>query len=263
MAELVRQAAEFLEDPAIEAALGAAIGVLALALPFRALSGRPQIGWDIVAATVATIFAVLAESMLEMPAALVMARLDDWYTTIDEASWWLVIPAYIVLADLGAYWAHRALHTRWLWPTHAWHHSPKFLYWLSGLRGSPVHMLVLLAPYTLAFVVFPLPDAAAINGVLLVLNASNQHYLHSNLKLPYARQLEWLFVTPRFHFVHHSTTPSIANSNYGFLFSVWDRMFGTLTDPAAVPLDDPLGLGYEISSWRLALGLPARASTKR
>lgn len=261
--ELLRQAAELLADSAVEVALGLVIGLVALAMPFRAQSGRPQIGWDIAAAAIATIFAMLVDSMLEVPADLVMARLDNWYTTIDEASWWLVIPAYIVLADLGAYWAHRALHTRWLWPTHAWHHSPKFLYWLSGLRGSPVHMLVLLAPYTLAFVVFPLPDAAIISGAMLVLNASNQHYIHSNLKLPFARQLEWLFVTPRFHFVHHSTTPRVANSNYGFVFSVWDRMFGTLTDPATVPPDDPLGLGYEISGWRLALGLPARGSTAR
>lgn len=263
MAELLRQVAELLEGPAIEAALGVAIGILALAVPFRALTGKPRIGWDILAALVVTVFGLLAESLLEAPAELVMARLDGWYASIGEASWWLVIPAYVVLADFCAYWAHRALHTRWLWPTHAWHHSPKFLYWLSGLRGSPIHLLLLYAPYTFAFVVFPLPDAAAIGGVLLVLNASNQHYIHSNLKLPCARQLEWLLVTPRFHFVHHSTTPSVANSNYGFLFSVWDRLFGTLTDPATVPPDDPLGLGYEISTWRLALGLPARASTKR
>jgi sterol desaturase/sphingolipid hydroxylase (fatty acid hydroxylase superfamily) len=70
-------------------------------------------------------------------------------------------------------------------------------------------------------------------------------------------------VTPRFHFVHHSTNRSIANSNYGFIFSVWDRLFGTYTDPAVVPPDDSLGLGYEISSWRLVLGLPPpRASMK-
>jgi sterol desaturase/sphingolipid hydroxylase (fatty acid hydroxylase superfamily) len=258
--ELLLQAAELLEESAVEVALGVAIGLVALAMPFRAQAGRPQIGWDIVAAAVATLFAILADSMLEAPADLVMARLDSWYTTIDAAPWWLVITAYTVFADLGAYWAHRALHTRWLWPTHAWHHSPKHLYWLSGLRGSPVHMLVLLAPYYIAFVVLPLPDAAIVSGAMLVLNAANQHYIHSNLRLPFARQLEWVFVTPRFHFVHHSTTPRVANSNYGFLFSVWDRIFGTFTDPATVPPDDPLGLGYEISTWRLALGLPAPAS---
>jgi sterol desaturase/sphingolipid hydroxylase (fatty acid hydroxylase superfamily) len=262
MAELLGQLAEVLEGSAVEVALGLLIGMLALAMPFRALPGRPQIGWDIVAAIVVTIFAVAVESMLDVPADLVMGRLDRWYTSIGEASWWLVIPGYVLLADLGAYWAHRALHTRWLWPTHAWHHSPKFLYWLSGLRGSPVHVLVLSAPYYAAFIIFPLPDAAIVSGVLLVLDVSNQHYIHSNLKFPYARQLEWLFVTPRFHFVHHSATPAVANSNYGFIFSVWDRIFGTFTNPATVPPDDALGLGYEISSWRLALGLPGGSARR-
>jgi sterol desaturase/sphingolipid hydroxylase (fatty acid hydroxylase superfamily) len=265
MVEFLREVAELfdLEGTAIEVALGLTIGMLALAMPFRRLTGRPQIGWDIVAAIIVTVFAIFVESMLDVPTGFVMARLEGWYVSIAEASWWWVIPAYIVLADFGAYWAHRALHTRWLWPTHAWHHSPKYLYWLSGMRGSPIHLLVLLAPYYVAFIVFPLPDAAIVSGAVLVLDVSNQQYIHSNLNLPYARQLEWLLVTPRFHFVHHSTNRSIANSNYGFIFSVWDRLFGTYTDPAVVPPDDSLGLGYEISSWRLVLGLPPpRASMK-
>jgi sterol desaturase/sphingolipid hydroxylase (fatty acid hydroxylase superfamily) len=262
MMELFREGAGFLDESAIDVALGLVIGTLALAMPFRALRGRPQVGWDIVAAIATAIFAILVTPLVDVVADHLMTRLDGWYGSIGEVSWWVVIPAYVVLADFGAYWAHRALHTRWLWPTHAWHHSPKFLYWLSGLRGSPVHVLVLYAPYAVAFVLFPLPDAAIVSGVLLVLDVSNQHYIHSNLKVPYARLLERLFVTPRFHFVHHSSTPSVANSNYGFIFSVWDRVFGTFTDPATVPPDDPLGLGYEISSWRLALGLPAGVSTE-
>jgi hypothetical protein len=69
-----------------------------------------------------------------------------------------------------------------------------------------------------------------------------------------------LLVTPRFHFVHHSAKQHVANSNYGFVFSAWDRIFGTYTDPGTVPRDDPLGLGYEISGWRLVLGLPPPAN---
>ena len=258
--ELLRELAQVLEGTAIEVALGVAIGMLALAIPFRRVTTRPRPAADIAAAIVVVICAIVVESMLDVPAEFAMARLDRWYASVGEASWWLLIPAYVVLADFGAYWAHRALHTRWLWPTHAWHHSPKHLYWLSGLRGSPIHLLVLLAPYYVAFIVLPTPEAAWASGAILVLDASNQHYIHSNLKLPYARQLEWLFVTPRFHFVHHSARPSVADSNYGFIFSVWDRLFGTYIDPAEVPLDDPLGLGYEISGWRLVLGLPGRAA---
>jgi sterol desaturase/sphingolipid hydroxylase (fatty acid hydroxylase superfamily) len=251
---------ELMRGVAIDAGLGIAIGLLALALPFRRLQGHTQVGADLLAWMLVVLFALLVESLLDVPAGLVTARLSGWHESIDAAPWWLVVPAYVVLADFGAYWAHRALHTRWLWPTHAWHHSPKYLYWLAGLRGSPIHLLVLFAPYYLAFIVLPVHDAALASSILLVLDVSNQHYIHSNLKLPYAQHLERIFVTPRFHFVHHSAIARFANSNYGFVFSVWDRLFGTFTDPATIPPDDALGLGYEVSGWRLALGLPPRKS---
>ena len=253
---------EFLREEGIEIALGLAIMLLAFRMPFRQLASRPVVAYDIAAALAVTFFAVVAETILDVPADFVMDRIDGWYTLIEDAPWWLSIPTYIVFADLGAYWAHRALHSRWLWSTHAWHHSPKYLYWVSGLRGSPVHLLVLYSPYYLAYILIPLPETAIVGLGMLVLDASNQHYIHSNLAIPHARQIERILVTPRFHFVHHSTTQSVANSNYGFIFSIWDHVFNTYTDPDAIPPDDPLGLGYEISGWRLVLGLPPRESLK-
>ena len=253
---------EFLRGEGIEIALGLAIMLLAMRMPFRQLASRPVVAFDIAAALATTAFAVAAEIALDFPADFIMDRVDGWYELIEDAPRWLSIPTYIVMADFGAYWAHRALHSRWLWSTHAWHHSPKYLYWVSGLRGSPVHLIVLYSPYYLAYILIPLPQAGLIGLALLVLDTSNQHYIHSNLRLPYARHLERLFVTPRFHFVHHSTTQSVANSNYGFIFSIWDRLFRTYTDPEAISPDDPLGLGYEISGWRLVLGLPPRLSLK-
>lgn len=253
---------EFLQDEAVDIGLGLAIGLLAMWMPFRQLAGRPAIGADIMAAIATTFFAVVAETLLDVPADFVSDQIDGWYALVENTPWWLAVPVYIVFADFGAYWAHRALHSRLLWPTHAWHHSPKYLYWVSGLRGSPVHLVVLYLPYYLAYVLIPLPGNAVVGLGMLVLDTSNQHYIHSNLRFPYVRTLERVLVTPRFHFVHHSTTQSIANSNYGFIFSIWDRMFNTYTDPDSMPKDDPLGLGYEISSWRLVLGLPPRESLK-
>jgi sterol desaturase/sphingolipid hydroxylase (fatty acid hydroxylase superfamily) len=237
--------------------LGLCIGALALAFPFRRSTFRPTLLRDIGAAIASVVFAAAADSFLDIPEGSFRARLDGWYGVVYEAPFWLVALAYIVFADFCAYWAHRALHTRWLWPTHAWHHSPQHLYWIAGLRGSPIHMLVISAPYYLAFALFPVPEAGVIATVLFLIDTSNQHYIHSNLGVPFAAQLERVLVTPRFHFVHHSAREHVANSNYGFIFSLWDRMFGTFNDPANVASNDPLGLGYEISGWRLMVGLPA------
>jgi sterol desaturase/sphingolipid hydroxylase (fatty acid hydroxylase superfamily) len=48
------------------------------------------------------------------------------------------IVLYVVLADFGAYWVHRLVHTRYLWRAHKWHHSPTYMYWLDGIRVSVV-----------------------------------------------------------------------------------------------------------------------------
>lgn len=251
MSELIREAT-------ISAGLGAAVWLLSLVRPLRTFQARPELGWDLVAVVGASVFTWLAVRLLDPLTDWASLFIERWYEATDAASLWLIVPCYVALADLGAYWAHRAMHTRWLWPTHAWHHSARHLNWLAGLRGSPIHFLVLAIPYFLAFMLFPLPETALAGSALLALDAGNQHLIHSNLRLPFVRQLERVFVTPRFHFVHHNANIEIANSNYGFIFSFWDRLFRTYHDPATVPADAALGLAYEAAHWRLLLGVPQR-----
>lgn len=231
---------------------------LSLLFPFRRIRARPEIGWDVIGVVCAMAFIYFAESLLAIPSDWVLgfASMDGWSSTVESWPWWLAAPLYVILADLGAYWAHRLLHTRALWATHAWHHSPRYLYWASGLRGSPIHTLLLVLPYALVYIFFPIPDIESVAVAIAILDIGNQHFIHSNIYVPFQQRLERIFVTPRFHFVHHSTIRSFTNSNYGFIFSWWDRLFGTYTDPEAVPADDPLGLDYEKSNLRLLLGLP-------
>lgn len=244
-------------DLSVEIGLGVAAWLIALLIPFRHFAVRAQWSWDAFGAVCSYAFAWYAEIPLDAMIDGGEEFLTGWSAWTDSAPWWIVVPAYVLAADFGAYWAHRALHARWLWPTHAWHHAPKNLNWVAGLRGSPIHTLVLLTPYWLAFMLFPAPQAGLIAGVLLVLDTGNQHLIHSNIAIPFAAAIERFLVTPRFHFVHHNRRPEIANSNYGFIFSFWDRLFGTYTDPDTVPADAELGIDYEISNWRLLLGIPA------
>ena len=71
-----------------------------------------------------------------------------------------------------------------------------------------------------------------------------------------APTLEYVFVTPRFHFVHHSVDRRFSDNNFGFLLSIWDRLFGTYVPPEAVDENEPLGLDYANSKLRLLAGLP-------
>ena len=62
--------------------------------------------------------------------------------------------------------------------------------------------------------------------------------LHSNLEYPkwLERILSPVFATPEFHRVHHSDEQKYTDSNYGDIFSLWDRIFGIFqkADPASL-----------------------------
>ncbi|MGV6826604.1 MAG: sterol desaturase family protein, partial [bacterium] len=76
--------------------------------------------------------------------------------------------------------------------------------------GLPVEVILIYEPLSLFFGMFA----------------------HGNMKLPrrMERIIRLLFVTPTMHCVHHSVDPREHNSNYGSIFSFWDRMFGSYTD---------------------------------
>jgi len=242
---------------AVDLGIGIAVWLVALLLPFRKLVAEKEFGWDVLGYIGSGFFGFVVVATLEEPFLdWSIAGVAVWRATFEALPWYVTLSAYLVVSDLGTYWAHRLLHMGPLWHAHAWHHSPRYLYFLSGTRAGPIHVLVLIAPTTLAFLFFPAPASYWIASLHAAFQLANQHYLHSNLWVPFARQLEYVLITPRVHFVHHSRRREYADSNYGFIFSIWDRLFGTYTDPNAVPRDEPLGLSYEMSNWRAFWGFP-------
>lgn len=161
----------------------------------------------------------------------------------------------IVLVDFLNYWGHRLIHTRPLWPTHAFHHSATNMYWIAGVRESPVHYVIVTFPSSFVGAAFPPDFWAAWMLAILIGPILNQHFIHSNIRTRLG-PLGWIFVTPRYHFIHHAADRNLSNTNFGFIFSFWDRLFGTYTDPTRVPDEFPLGLDYPIATTRLFLGAP-------
>ena len=78
-------------------------------------------------------------------------------------------------------------------------------------------------------------------------------FTHANISLPKRidTTMSVVFVSPNMHKVHHHWQQPYTDSNYGLIFSFWDRMFGTYVDPASVPDCFPLGLGESISGKKL------------
>jgi len=180
----------------------------------------------------------------------------------------LAAVATVTARSLAGYGIHRlSHHVPWLWRVHRVHHSDTLLDLSTGLRNHPLE---------LAFVAPWLAGAAIMVGfepsVLLVYEAAALAFAlwdHANLGLPppLDRVLRLIFVTPAMHHVHHSAARAETDSNYGDIFSLWDRLFGTYR---ALGPDDlrsmRIGLGGPFdrgaSSLVAMLGLPVRNTSE-
>jgi sterol desaturase/sphingolipid hydroxylase (fatty acid hydroxylase superfamily) len=165
----------------------------------------------------------------------------------------LRIVIYLVLADFGAYWMHRLLHTRHMWRAHKFHHSPTYIYWLAGLRTSVVQMTLFNLPYIAAGALLVLSPRWVFWAILLK-NTFTNDFMHLNVWWGH-RWLDWVFVTPRYHHIHHSDNPEHYNANLAVLFPIWDRLFGTYVDPEKVGKNLTFGIGETVHPVRLVVGL--------
>ncbi|MGA2090241.1 MAG: sterol desaturase family protein [Endomicrobiales bacterium] len=134
----------------------------------------------------------------------------------------------VIFTDFSLYWVHRAMHQKTLWPTHSFHHSIPELWWLSGSRTSCTHLLLFAIPqifigyYILSLSVGQI-GAAFSFGVIINI------WIHANLWVNLGR-VEEIFITPNYHRIHHGAQ-GLTAKNMGFVFTCWDRMFGTYANP--------------------------------
>ena len=145
----------------------------------------------------------------------------------------------IATADLVLYWVHRAMHDiDLLWSTHRFHHSITQLYWLSGARTSVLHLfLFAAAQMTVCYVLFGLTPAEA--SFAFSFGVAVNIWVHANINVDLG-PLQWLFITPGYHRIHHAADER-SRKNLGFVFTLWDRMFGTYIDPRSVTEEFALG----------------------
>ena len=219
---------------------------------------------DLIALAI-TLLTRVVMSRTEGPA---IARLPElpglsWTTAVAGAvtrnvPWPIVLLVSLVVLDGLLYFGHRLLHAPWLWHTHAAHHSVEHLYWLGGNRASPFHVASLGAWGLLLGLVWPTTGGSPALFLEAVIYMCIQHFNHANIRWRLG-PVGWLLVTPRYHFVHHGSDSRWNGGNFGFLLTIWDRMFGTYVDPDRVPHDFPLGLDYKVGVGRMLLGLPPRA----
>jgi sterol desaturase/sphingolipid hydroxylase (fatty acid hydroxylase superfamily) len=155
--------------------------------------------------------------------------------------------AFVVL-DFAVWLEHVASHKiPLLWRIHRMHHSDTGFDVTTGLRFHPLEILLSMIWKAGIIVALGAPVLAVL-VFEIVLNGSSM-FSHSNARLPQPvdRALRMLIVTPDMHRVHHSMIRRETDSNYGFNFSFWDRLFGTYR-PQPAKGHEAMDIGLE--SWR-------------
>jgi sterol desaturase/sphingolipid hydroxylase (fatty acid hydroxylase superfamily) len=153
--------------------------------------------------------------------AAIYAYLAPWHLSPSRWYTWVIA---VVGVDLLFYTYHRIAHrVRLIWATHQAHHSSEYFNFATALRQKwnnsgeilmwiPLPLLGI--PPWMVFLAFSI-------------NLIYQFWVHTEHIDKLLRPFEFVFNTPSHHRVHHGMDQQYLDKNYGGIFIIWDRMFGT------------------------------------
>ncbi len=148
---------------------------------------------------------------------------------LPEMPLWLYALLGVLLLDFfGAYLAHYVEHkVKPLWMVHLVHHSDHNVDTTTANRHHPIESIIRFA-FTLAgvFIVgVPIAIVFLYQSMSLVATQST----HANIKMSKRvdKLISYVFISPDMHKIHHHYKLPYTDSNYGNIFSIWDRLFGT------------------------------------
>jgi alkylglycerol monooxygenase len=170
---------------------------------------------------------------------------------LSAASPWTWVLA-MVLYDFCYYWLHRLGHERTiLWAAHVAHHQSEDYNLSTALRQTSTGFLLGWIFYLpLFFLGVPAEVVVTVGSINLIY----QFWVHTE-HIGKLGWYEWIFVTPSNHRVHHAQNDRYLDRNYGGMFILWDRLFGTFQEE--LDEDPPVyGIRGALHSWN-----PLRALT--
>ena len=170
-----------------------------------------------------------------------MVRAAGWGSMHLDALWpgvtdipWVAFAMYLVVIDFVEYLIHRGQHRfNWWWALHSLHHSQRQMTMWSDNRN---HLLDDLIHDTIIVIVAQLIGVAPGQFIAIVaFTQLSESLQHANLRLSFGGLGERLWISPRFHRVHHgigigheSQGPqTLGGHNFGVLLPWWDMLFRT------------------------------------
>jgi len=159
-------------------------------------------------------------------------QLDDLLPGVTDVGW-ISFVFYLLVFDLLGYWIHRAQHQwNFWWALHSVHHSQRQMTMWSDDRNHLLDDLVHSCIFAVVALLIGIEPAQYV--ALIGITKLSESFHHSNLRLSFGRVGEYLWVSPRFHRIHHSIGTGhefkrgvLGGHNFGVLLPLWDVLFGT------------------------------------
>ena len=162
---------------------------------------------------------------------------------LDLPAWGNLIVALLAMDLLAQYTIHILLHkVPFLFRFHTVHHNDTHYNASTGTRHHPGDFIARELFALLACIIIGAP--VEYYFFYRFLTIPQTYWTHSNLKVPawVDKTVGLIFITPNMHKFHHHDEVHWTDSNYGNVFSIWDRLFGTLV----IDNTDKINYGLDI-----------------
>ncbi|WP_029268954.1 sterol desaturase family protein [Flavobacterium sp. KJJ] len=185
------------------------------------------------------IFFTITTIIVNFILAFILIKMASWTTEnhfgilqwLPKIPIWLYTIIGLLLLDLiGAYLAHFVQHkVKFLWRFHLIHHTDTWIDTTSANRHHPGESIIRFIFTTAGVLIVGTPMWMVFLYQSLSVIASQ--FNHANISMPNKLDviLSYFIVSPNMHKVHHHYVLPYTDSNYGNIFSFWDRLFGTFT----------------------------------
>lgn len=173
---------------------------------------------------------------------LIEARYGTFDWSADSFLTWCFA---LVLYDFLYYWVHRAGHmVNLFWAAHVTHHSSEEFNLSTAMRQSSTGFYFKWVFY-IPLAVLGVP--VEVYAVVALIDLLYQYWVHTQL-IGRMGWMEKVFVTPANHRVHHGQNDYCIDKNFGGIFCLWDKLFGTYADEKD---DEPVvfGIRTPLQSW--------------
>lgn len=182
------------------------------------------------------IFFTITTIVINFVFALLIVKASDWTAAhqfgllqwVSLPLWAFMVTGLLLLDLVGAYLIHLIEHKiKWMWKFHMVHHADTHVDTTTANRHHPGES-VFRAVFAI-IAVFLCGSPIWLVMLYQSLSVVVSQFNHANIHLPLQidRAMSWVIVSPDMHKVHHHYKKPQTDSNYGNIFSVWDRLFGT------------------------------------